>query len=286
MAADPVDAIFARHGVRGPWEPLRATGIANRIYATRDVVLRVATDHPDAVADARTESVAAPAAGSAGIRVPRLLAFDDSRAFLDRPYSLWQRVHGETLGLCAPDPRSMPQAWREVGRELARLHTAVRECPDPRSWLDQPGRDFDLERRLAAIETTGSIAPATSAEIRRWIDALRPAVEAAPAHRFLHNDVHGMNILCARDGSLLALIDWGDAGWGDPALELAQVPVAAVPAVREGYAAEAPALFDPGFEARVVWDKLDRALEALEENPPRSDALDALRPFIGCLRLT
>jgi aminoglycoside phosphotransferase (APT) family kinase protein len=31
-----------------------------------------------------------------------------------------------------------------------------------------------------------------------------------------------MNLMCARDGILLALIDWGDAGWGDPALELAQ----------------------------------------------------------------
>ena len=55
---DPVDAILAHHGIDGPWQPLKATGLANRIYATRDVVVRVATDHPEAIADARTESVA------------------------------------------------------------------------------------------------------------------------------------------------------------------------------------------------------------------------------------
>ena len=49
---DPVDAIFALHGIRGAWKALAATGVANRIYATQDVVLRIATDHPDAVVDA------------------------------------------------------------------------------------------------------------------------------------------------------------------------------------------------------------------------------------------
>src|SRR5712691_11554359 len=66
-----IDAMFARHGVSGPWEPLRSTGLANLIYATRDAVLRVATDHPDGLVDARTESVAAPVARAAGILTPR-----------------------------------------------------------------------------------------------------------------------------------------------------------------------------------------------------------------------
>ena len=66
-----VNAIFARHGVPGLWQPLPSLGLANRIFATRDVVLRVATDHPDGVADARTESVAAPVARAAGILTPR-----------------------------------------------------------------------------------------------------------------------------------------------------------------------------------------------------------------------
>ena len=97
--------------------PLNATGLANRVYATADVVLRVATDHPDAVPDARTESVAAPAARGAGIRTPRLLAFDDSRALVNRPFSIWERVHGETLG-CA--------GWTFAGANESGTRSATR----------------------------------------------------------------------------------------------------------------------------------------------------------------
>jgi hypothetical protein len=101
MTRDPtlIDALFARYGVSGPWEALPSTGVANCVYATRDVVLRVATDHPDAVSDARTESVAAPIAYATGILTPRLIAFDDTRVLVDRPFSLWERVHGKTLGI-------------------------------------------------------------------------------------------------------------------------------------------------------------------------------------------
>jgi hygromycin-B 7''-O-kinase len=83
-----VDALFARHGISARWRPLPSLGLANRIFATDDVVLRVATDHPDGVPDARTESVAAPVARAAGILTPRLIAFDDTRTLVDRPFSL------------------------------------------------------------------------------------------------------------------------------------------------------------------------------------------------------
>ena len=134
--------MFALYSVQGPWEPLRSTGLANRIYATRDVVLRVSTDHPDGVVDARTESVAAPVARAAGILTPRLIAFDDSRTLVDRPFSLWERVDGETFGLIELDHRQMADAWRDVGRELSRLHHRIKECPDPQGYLDEPGRDW------------------------------------------------------------------------------------------------------------------------------------------------
>jgi hypothetical protein len=56
---DPVDGLLAAHGFSGAWTRLNAGGFANRVYATADVVLPLATDHPEAVEGARTESVAA-----------------------------------------------------------------------------------------------------------------------------------------------------------------------------------------------------------------------------------
>lgn len=74
MRDELIDRILRLHGIVDPWERLPVTGVANHIFATRDVVLRIATRHPEAVGDARTESVAAPVARAAGIRVPELLA--------------------------------------------------------------------------------------------------------------------------------------------------------------------------------------------------------------------
>ena len=51
-----------------------------------------------------------------------------------------------------------------------------------------------------------------------WTDALdAPGWEGEPS--WLHGDLHEGNLL-ARDGRLAAVIDWGAAGRGDPAIEL------------------------------------------------------------------
>jgi len=276
---DPVGAILARHGILDSWEPLTCTGVANRIYATRDVVLRIATDHPDAVPDARTESVAAPVARAAGLPVPRLIAFDDSREVIAGPYSIWERVHGETLGLYRPDPEVVPETWRAVGRQLARLHTTVTECPDPHGWLDQPEHpDYDALRALAV-----AAAPRLgAAEIVDWVATIETVFTTHTApRRFLHYDVHDMNLMCGRDGSLMAIIDWGDAGWGDPVLELSEVPIRAIPYVLDGYRDAAASLLGEAPEARVLAGQLWCALEDLRDRGRFSRDIGELRQFVS-----
>ena len=270
-----VDAILRHHGIPGPWHPLKATGLANTIYATNDAVVRIATDHPEAVEDARTESVAAPVARATGLAVPRLLAFDHSGTIVNRPYSIWERIHGETLGLVS-DKSCLPQVWRAVGIELARLHRGMRECPDPEGWLDQPDRERDLQGRLATLTSKASIDASTALEIQRWIEALTPALAETTPHDFLHNDIHEMNVMCSKDGALLAVIDWGDAGWGDPALEFAQMPLAGVPYALAGYESEAPGHLDEHVAARIIWDKLERVFDAWPDDRP----LNELRRFL------
>ena len=276
---DPVDEILEAYGIEGPWEPMQATGVVNRIYATAEVVLRVAGDHPEALADARTESIAAPAVYAAGVLTPWLLAFDDSGALLDRPFSLWERVEGETLGLWAPAPHSVPGVWREVGRQLAILHTRVTHCPDPKDYLDRPGRDLELGARLEALRVAGRLEGPVLREVGGLIDELWPAAITAARTCFLHNDVHEMNVMCRGD-SLRALLDWGDAGWGDPTVEFAQVPLVAVPYVLAGYRELAPELLGDAPEARIVWDKVGHGLEAMEEGSCRAFPLDDLRQFL------
>ena len=255
-----VSALLNRHGVGDRWTPLPATGIANYIYATDEVVLRVATDHPEGFRDARTESVAAPVAHAAGVRTPRLIAWDDSREIIPGPYSLWERVHAETLGLRFPDARDAQEVWRELGAEMALLHETVQACPDPNGWLDEPGYGDPRDHLEKALKT-GLVAAADGRALESWLRRLEPAVQSGPAVRFLHGDLHSMNVMCTAEGQFPAVIDWGDAGWGDIAFDFSDTPADALDAMFEGYATLAPASAqDPGVCGRILGARLARLL--------------------------
>jgi aminoglycoside phosphotransferase (APT) family kinase protein len=280
LDAKLVEALFAEHGIREAWAPLRATGVANHIYATCNVVLRLATDHPDAVPNARTEAIAAPVVWSAGILTPQLIAFDDSRRLVDRPYSLWERVHGETLGLVDLGLTRSGDVWHQVGRELSRLHRSVRTCPDPHRHLDTPIRRTDLAPLLRDAADGGYIDHACTKEIEQLIADLRPHLASEAVDCFIHNDLHGMNIMCSLEGTLMALIDWGDAGWADPTLDFAEIPLSFMSDALEGYCSESPDGLGRFPQARFAWDKLHRALKSVRSAPHPQPPLAEFRRFL------
>jgi len=202
---DPATTILAVYGIPGPWRRLPSTGIANRVYATHDVVLRVATDHDDAVVDTLTKSIAAPVALPAGVLTPRLIAFDNSRKFVDRPFSLWGRIHAETLGLVNLDKDARERVWREVGQQIARLHECVRSCPDDNAYLDTPERELRLDLLPKRFDDSGHGNRDVVREIEHLISDLSPFVfSSSGSNCFLHNDLHKWNIMCTLEGKLLA----------------------------------------------------------------------------------
>ena len=89
-----------------------------------------------------------------------------------------------------------------------------------------------------------------------------------------------MNIMCSLAGELLAIIDWGDAGWGDPTLDFAAIPLTVIPYAVEGYEMDAPGALGTFPEARFVWDKLHAALETACDDRGCSVPLDAFRRFL------
>jgi aminoglycoside phosphotransferase (APT) family kinase protein len=275
---DLIGAIFSTYRVRGSWEPLASTGVANWVYATRDVVLRVATDHPDAVPDARTESVAAPAAYSAGILTPRLLAFDDTLTIVDRPFSLWERIQGVTLGVALLADEARFAVWRSVGRELARLHRSVTACADPQGYLETPGDQSDTDRLLATLVDSRRLGVEAALDIA---DACRELQDASGPTQtaFTHGDVHRLNVMCDPSGRLLALIDWVDAGWSDPMLDFSSMPLDAIPWAVAGYQHEGDEPLDAGSRARLGWARVISGLEHCVRHPEREFDGEALRRF-------
>jgi hygromycin-B 7''-O-kinase len=270
LSEDQLRAIIDRHGLGAPSSSMRrlpSTGVVNTVYVLGDrFVLRVPKDLPQALADVYTESVAAPTARAAGVQTPALAVFDDSRDLLDVPYTVYERVEGQSL-LSVGDPRDLDPLWRDVGRDLATLQHAVTSCPDRLDRLDTPGRFTSFDRLLDVLVRDGVL----HVDNARWFESvlarLAPvAVVGDTFHRFVHDDVQPANVM-ARDGAYAALIDWGDAGWGDPALDFRYLPLRAVPAAVAGYREVAPPDGDETFDGRIVWDHLTHALWALGRAP-------------------
>jgi aminoglycoside phosphotransferase (APT) family kinase protein len=265
---DLLHAIAERHAVAGAAiSRLPEIGIFNAIYALgTHLILRIPRNHPAFIEAVRKEALAVPAARAAGVRTPELITFDASLDLLPVPYTLYERVHGETLGLLDQEPGDSPAAWRELGRDLALLHThvmaqgpiaevEVEGLPDPRPWLDQ-------------IAQQGYFTAMEARWLLGWLDRLAPAALESTPRCFLHGDIQTTNML-VRAGSLdyLAVIDWGSAGWGDPAWDFAGVPLRAVPLMLQGYREVAALDNEATAEARILWRHLQLALLVLRRSP-------------------
>ncbi|WP_157882971.1 phosphotransferase family protein [Deinococcus soli (ex Cha et al. 2016)] len=288
-----LSAFAQQFSLEGPLTRLPSVGIVNRVYRARragqDVVLRVPLPGDDA--DALTESVAVPAAVRAGIPTPELLVFDDSRAVLDAPVSVYAFAPGrslDSLGWAHGDPR-LARAWREAGRALAALHAGVEGAPDPNGHL-KAIRPPDPARTRARVLTGEKVGTAEA----DWATGLtaRLLSENPPPARlaFLHDDLHAGNLMVTDDGAVSALIDWGDAGWGDPALDLSYAGPLAVPDLLAGYH-EATGHADDALTLRVLAYTLDNATRYLTRQPEAHENGDLwyTRPattLMGLLRVS
>jgi aminoglycoside phosphotransferase (APT) family kinase protein len=85
-----------------------------------------------------------------------------------------------------------------------------------------PFRGVPLADRDAAVARLGDSEryPQAAALKAAWVEALAAEAWNGPP-MMLHGDLHPGNILLADDGGLAGVIDFGDAGAGDPAVDLA-----------------------------------------------------------------
>jgi hygromycin-B 7''-O-kinase len=265
LSDDTLREIAARHGLRvatiaHPPE----VGIINAIYLLGDeYVLRVPRDHPAHVRQLRNEVAAIPAARAAGVRTPGLIAVDESCDLVPVPYAIVERVHGATLGLLDREPGDTTAAWRELGIDLALLHTGVARTgpagelrvvdplPDPRLLAEERASDGWFTN----LEARWLIA---------WLDRLAPAALIPVPERFLHLDVQATNLMVDSETlAYRAILDWGCAGWGDPAWDCFGHPLRAIPHVLAGHRRIAPLDADDTAEARILWRHLQFSLHVI-----------------------
>ena len=279
LTSAAIAAISARHGLDVQrWTALPGRGTAVSVYLLDDAwALRVARDHPAAIAGLRNDAIVIPAARAAGVRTPRLIAFDDSGQLTPTPYAIYEQVQGAALDTLALSPEAAPMIWRELGRDLARLHSGVGAegaiaqigahdtAADPRPWLDE-------------LIAAGQLDAAAGEWLRTWLARLEPFASAAWTPRLCHGDINASNLMVDADRyEYRALIDWGGAHWGDPSWDFTPVSLLAVPLMLEGYRMLAALDDDATAEARIVWHHLQLAIFGLRHDRQRGQSWNSER---------
>jgi len=98
---------------------------------------------------------------------------------------------------------------------MALLHVNVKQFDYPKKYLYDPARNLYLQPLLEKLIATDYFPKDLTDEKATLIAKLLSAISKEPKIYFLHSDVKDMNIICTRGEELLALNDWGDAGWGE-----------------------------------------------------------------------
>ncbi len=127
--------------------------------------------------------------------------------------------------------------------EMAAFLTALHH-PAPEEAPSNPFRGGPLSERDSGFRERVQLLNPSPSVLELWDELSSSPAHSGPAV-WLHGDLHPHNLL-ERDGSLSAVIDFGDITAGDPATDLAvawMLSPTAVPVVREAYGDEDPSLW-------------------------------------------
>jgi aminoglycoside phosphotransferase (APT) family kinase protein len=182
------------------------------------------------------------------VPVAEILAYDESRALLDRDYLIMERLPGHALAESRLTSRQVDGVLEQVGACLAQMHALVSDrygyLGAHRPMAPQPtwAQAFDVmwNRLLDDVVACGGYTPAEAQAFRRLLAAYRPHFDRAVPASLLHMDVWSQNILVDEGGRLTGLVDLDRALWGDPEIEFAVLDYCGIsePAFWEGYGQE------------------------------------------------
>ena len=262
---DLIRSLAAKHGIEGEPTLLPNGGMVNEAWLIGDAhVLRIVRVK-GCDEEAAREAAVVPLVVAAGMQAPRLVAYDVNGD--PRPYTIYERAAGELLGYVDRDLMEFEPAYRDIGRQIAMLSSI--QVPKSSSGQFLKAKRGGPLKSLQRTVGKGAISAAQADEIVDWVERTRPLLGKCRRRVLLHQDIHPWNVFVdVETRTLTAIIDWGDAAFGDPAFEFASMPLVAVPAMLEGYQ-NAGAVLDKGFIPRILWHGLSLALWEIRELDPK-----------------
>lgn len=164
---------------------------------------------------ARLEHVWLPELAPAlGVPVPAPVRLGDPGEGYPWAWSIVPWFEGQT----AADRPLAAGGARALGRALFALHV-----PAPPHAPVSPYRGVPLTEREDPLPALAALGDGDVPQpLRRvWARALEAEAHAPASQRvWIHGDLHARNLLVTAGGGLAGIIDWGDVGVGDPAVDL------------------------------------------------------------------
>lgn len=158
-----------------------------------------------------------------------------------------------------------------LGRALFALHV-----PAPPQAPVSPYRSVPLTEREDPLPALAVLSGgAVPRPLRRvWARALEAEAVAPAAQRvWIHGDLHARNLLVAAGGGLAGIIDWGDVGAGDPAVDLSAMWTVLDPAQHGPFCAGYGPVDGPLLARARGWALAFGAIFAALQDDPGAAAL-------------
>jgi aminoglycoside phosphotransferase (APT) family kinase protein len=152
------------------------------------------------------------AVASLPVAVPEYRFVVESSGSFPTAYAGYACLAGEPIHALRTLDLDTAALARALGAFLGTVHRAT-PIPRPRGVCDDFVGTLSEFRRVLN-EAAAGLPPRFVAAARRLLDAAPPRWNGEAV--FVHGDLGAEHILVDGQGRLAAVIDWGDAGWGDP----------------------------------------------------------------------
>jgi len=144
------------------------------------------------------------------VGMPRYAHFIERPAAFPLAFGAYGFLTGEACVETLPERSTVRTVASVLGDGLARIHATAPTRPPSRFYDQFAGFLPELREQLERMRT--SFPAHLVREIHGLMATELPPYRGRP--RFHHGDLGMEHVLL--DGARLALLDWGDAGWGDP----------------------------------------------------------------------
>ncbi|WP_196073206.1 phosphotransferase family protein [Nakamurella alba] len=158
--------------------------------------------------------------GDAGLPVPAVELIEPTGEVIGRPFFASRQVFGEVIldgahGIGQQRRAAMAQEYLQV---LAGVHAVTDDGAGRLGWAPLKTPTAVLDRWEKSLAATALVLPAYHEYIGRWLVDHRPP---EPAHRaVVHGDYRLANVMWEGEDRISAVLDWEEAGLGDPYFDL------------------------------------------------------------------